>query len=552
MSLLKAARGGVIEDLAVDWGTVEATKEPEDDFELISEAETAAPQKELPPLGLFDEETAPVDTAETGPQKIMVQLPPPPVIQQAPKSDKLPIPLYPGFRCSIFAIIKQSANPGPYSPIIKITGKVLGRAVAFRVPVTPISLDANTTSKAMESGKLLHTLAAKALIQTYEDLPSSAETKAQIERLGKRYSLASSVTSFLAIDHDSSSERRPLPLVQVEVLPPPAPRVADMVRRRVAAYSSPQPVMQAQQYQLPLLAQATGYMPMPQSMSYSSPNPTFGGGPRPVPSASLMRPGSIPTGFAPPPPPARVPAASYQPPLYRRSSSSLSNSSQGSSSQDRSREIQSTIQAMNSNISQMLERGEKLDSLQDKTESLSQSSKSFFAAGKKAAPPPAPSALGRGRGGGPTLFSRVTSAFSSKDKGGEMKKSKKRVVDHEEEDAADVSELPTGPLTLESIARAQQFDGSFPHDPTFLTKVCSGKPIPALPAVLANATGDANVKEVIWATVLVLACLKRVFVGEKDSWEMMAEKATTFVEDALVDIGADASLFASLIAQAGN
>ncbi|KIM20227.1 hypothetical protein M408DRAFT_30544 [Serendipita vermifera MAFF 305830] len=208
MNLLKAARGGMIEDLAIDWGVEESVAELEDDFEMISDpsdTETPAPQAELPPLSLFDEEMPTTDTTEVGPQKIIMQLPPPPVTQQAPKSDKLPVPLYPGFRCSIFAIIKQPSNPGPYSPTIKITGKVLGRAVAFQVPVTPITVNASTTARTMESGKLLHTLAAKALIQVYEDMQTSAETKAQIERLGKRYSLASSVTSFLAIDHELSS-----------------------------------------------------------------------------------------------------------------------------------------------------------------------------------------------------------------------------------------------------------------------------------------------------------------------------------------------------------
>jgi hypothetical protein len=88
MSLLKAARGGVIEDLAVDWGVVEPiaepVSEPEDDFEIISGQ--PEPKAELPPLSLFDEGPTSAETAEFGPQKILVQLPPPSFIQQAPPS----------------------------------------------------------------------------------------------------------------------------------------------------------------------------------------------------------------------------------------------------------------------------------------------------------------------------------------------------------------------------------------------------------------------------------------------------------------------------------
>ncbi|PVF90955.1 vWA-like protein, partial [Serendipita vermifera] len=207
MGLLRAARGGVIEDLAIDWGSGMNNKdvmEIDDDFEVVSNPTAPQAAKKIPPLSLFDDQST-GETPELGPDKAIVNLPPPPVIQQAPKSDKLPIPLYPGFRCSIFAIIKQGANPGPYSPQIKITGNVLGRDVALQVPVAPVSVN-NTITQYAGGNKLLHTLAAKALIQVFEDMPSTPETKAQIERLGKRYSLSSSVTSFLAIDEETGAE----------------------------------------------------------------------------------------------------------------------------------------------------------------------------------------------------------------------------------------------------------------------------------------------------------------------------------------------------------
>ncbi|KAG8849780.1 hypothetical protein FRC20_002227, partial [Serendipita sp. 405] len=103
MGLLKAARGGVIEDLGVDWGDSEDATEKDDDFEMIPsfkdddnlESNTSPPSQSQPPLSLFDEfhiETP----AEIGAQKAIFLLGSPPKVQQAPKSDKLPIPLYPG------------------------------------------------------------------------------------------------------------------------------------------------------------------------------------------------------------------------------------------------------------------------------------------------------------------------------------------------------------------------------------------------------------------------------------------------------------------------
>jgi hypothetical protein len=106
---------------------------------------------------------------------------------------------------------------------------------------------------------------------------------------------------------------------------------------------------------------------------------------------------------------------------------------------------------------------------------------------------------------------------------------------------------------LESIARAQQFDGSFPSNPDWVARVCGKQTVPTMPAALSALTGDVGVKERIWATVLLLACLKRKFGSEKDSWEMMAEKANGWVEDELSAMGADGNtVCAALIANAAG
>ncbi|KAG8845939.1 hypothetical protein FRB91_001316 [Serendipita sp. 411] len=214
MSLLKAARGSVIEDLTVDWagsegdrdegGELEDIKLPKADYSRESSATSPPPQSELP-LNLFNESHVDLPS-KLGAQKSIDFLDPPPKVQQAPKSDKLPVPLYPGFRCSIFAIVKRCANPGPPSSSVKITGKVMGRDVVLQIPVLSTSVHPVLVGGKVEGGKLLHALAAKALIQSFEDLPKTLENNAQIERLGKRYSLASSVTSFVAIDEDTERE----------------------------------------------------------------------------------------------------------------------------------------------------------------------------------------------------------------------------------------------------------------------------------------------------------------------------------------------------------
>lgn len=586
MSLLKAARGGVIEDLAVDWGTSEPEKDLDDDFELvsgISETDTLAPKTQLPPLSLFDEEMSSAEPTEVGPQKISVQLPPPPFIQQAPKSDKLPIPLYPGFRCSIFAIIKQSQNPGPHSHNIKITGKVQGREVAFQVPVNPITIDASTTTGAMESGKLLHTLAANALIQQYEDLPSSAETKAHIERLGKRYSLASSVTSFLAIDYESNRELRPTQPVQVEIaamgyplgsllggppggVAPPTGAIQMQQQQRLKSSYRPQAQSQLSSFHSQATPQATGhpnlYQPQAQPQSLSQHQAKYYGqsnSATDTSSVSFGGFGSAPVANSP------ASASSFLSSNATGSPMAYGASPMASDGRSRDREVamapprpMASIQPMKSSISQSLEREESLNTLTAVTESLSNSSKGFFAKKKKkssvpSSPPPAP--------GGAAPSGGYGSAFASQPGGPQPVGSSfaytypavSSLVLTADRSAVPGSTSSAGPVTLESIARAQQFDGSFSHDTAFLGQVCKPKPVPPMPALLSNIAGDADIKRLIWATVLVLACLKRVFTSEKDSWEMMAEKASMFVEDALKDMGADASaVCAALIATAGN
>jgi hypothetical protein len=593
MSLLKAARGAVIEDLTVDWGISEAEKGPgEEDFELVSGPSGSGhptPQSGLPPISLFDERTPPTETTEIGPKRTIVHLPPPPVIQQAPKSDKLPIPLYPGFRCSIFAIIKQASNPGPPSTTVRITGKVMGREVTFQTSVVPRGIGSNEASGVIDSGKLLHTLAAKALIQVYEDMPTSPENKAQIERLGKRYSLASSVTSFLAIDeesrrevqyivtsirHDDYHEQR-RDLSMAPSFAPYAPAVIS-----ISSPSSPQTIrVPSPQSMAPSLAPSArtvislGSPLRSQTIRVSS--PAVAAIPRSRASSSSQVPHSAIRRHA-------CFNESYDPTPYEEDDPTLSYGQEEYRSPRRSRRT-TRPDTYDPTIEDEFYTQDEYRTMPRRHDQLVGSQVSSQGVG-------ALDATERG-GSVPSPFSRVlsfvkrtkrssTSSFPDLQGSGPSRASSssysiagatvsslnsyqppaQTVNPLASSQSARSPDLPSvsrrrvslgsaalnlransaGPVTLESIVRAQQFNGSFPNDQAFLAQICGNKPAPSMPAALRDAKGKGRTESVkleIWATVLVLVCLRRNFAAERDSWEIIAEKAMVFVKYALGGIG---------------
>lgn len=213
MALLRAARSAPVENIAIDWGTP-AAQAAEDDFEMVEPVEAVAvspPSEMQAPISLFDSTTNPAKTSvevEVGPKPIV--LPPAPQLQVAPALETLPS-LYPGFRTSLFAIAKRasSGQPAP-SQEVKIRGSVLGRPVELAVPVTPAIRLAGLNTDKEKNRKMLHLLAARALIQSFEDAKGDGTKtlneveKAQVLRLGLRYGLASSQTSFIAVDEDNA------------------------------------------------------------------------------------------------------------------------------------------------------------------------------------------------------------------------------------------------------------------------------------------------------------------------------------------------------------
>ncbi|KAF8510549.1 von Willebrand factor type A domain-containing protein [Hysterangium stoloniferum] len=202
MGLLRAARGALVENLSVDWGVPEGSDTEKDDFdfEMVS-SESGPTAAALPPMSLFDESIKFNNDVPSGPDTTPVKLAPPPTIQQAPASKSLP-PMYPGFRTSIFAIVKRSnAGNSASSKVVRISGSALGRQVVLEVAVTP----AMAPEESLQNNvKLLHVLAARALVQRFEDEGKAGtmtrELKAEVLRVAERYGIASSETSFVAID----------------------------------------------------------------------------------------------------------------------------------------------------------------------------------------------------------------------------------------------------------------------------------------------------------------------------------------------------------------
>jgi hypothetical protein len=109
-------------------------------------------------------------------------------------------------------------------------------------------------------------------------------------------------------------------------------------------------------------------------------------------------------------------------------------------------------------------------------------------------------------------------------------------------------------LSLETLARSQNFDGSFPADDGHIRLIMSGKLTPSVSSRISALSGDFKTQQMVWATILTLACLEKKFGNEKTSWELLEEKAKDYLDGALQDLGVDAmdtnEMVQSLIASA--
>ncbi|KAG9043532.1 hypothetical protein FS842_001792, partial [Serendipita sp. 407] len=117
------------------------------------------------------------------------------------------------------------------------------------------------------------------------------------------------------------------------------------------------------------------------------------------------------------------------------------------------------------------------------------------------------------------------------------------------------SSRPTRVLSIESIARTQNFDGSFPSDDDHFRFIVDAKHLSMareLPLSLKQLGGEGSnakdtTKKLIWTTILTSVCLQKRFGAEKDSWEMLVEKARAFIEKELIDFGLEVPLVAKTV-----
>jgi hypothetical protein len=189
MSLIRASAGPPIENLTIDWGAHEDTSV---DDNMLGSASDPSPNVSSAPLSMFDEEydlTEDMKGFGAGHASGLQQYPPAALMST----------LVPGFRVSFFAIVTHS--PGSTverSRVVKLSATVQGQPLILECPVSPIT---PVTAGTGMSTRLLHLIAARHLIQGHEDVhPITEAGKQEVLQLGLEYGLASSQTSFIAID----------------------------------------------------------------------------------------------------------------------------------------------------------------------------------------------------------------------------------------------------------------------------------------------------------------------------------------------------------------
>ncbi|KAJ7058071.1 von Willebrand factor type A domain-containing protein [Mycena amicta] len=222
--MLKAAKSPPISDITIDWGQPASSKsrveskedDDEDDFEIIEKA------REKKKLNIFDESIDDPMVADStpAPPAPPVVLAPPPYVQQAPYKIQN---LFPNVRLNIYAILQDKTIP----KTVTIRGSTVdGAEIELPIPVTISYLQ-----NAPGAPPAVHALAARKLIQDLEDgrhdvaktlkNPDDSDlvartVKAMIVRLGKTYSIASTHTSFVAVD-ESKPNTNTAPVVLMPV-----------------------------------------------------------------------------------------------------------------------------------------------------------------------------------------------------------------------------------------------------------------------------------------------------------------------------------------------
>jgi Mg-chelatase subunit ChlD len=493
VTLLRAARSAPVENLNIDWGVNVSpqTSDMEEDFEVVPpyDAEKASASAPAPqPMSLFDESaTSNSQDVQLGPASPpSVTLAPPPRLQQAPSLESLP-PLYAGFRFSVFAIVKKDAQSKdkPSQPRhVRITGTARDQPVTLDVRVQLYSASQNAQAKA----KLLHVLAARALIREFEDHKPMSETdKAEVLRLAVRYGLSSSQTSFVAV------EEEPVPT------PTSAPVPSSTEDTELAdSELDKSDQEEAERSTFDLLSMYTQELEAASAVEYDDDEEDddmlFGL----VDSSPSF---AAPSGYAPSgyPSSGYVASARMAPQFMQMAQSSFPP---GGSA------------LMGSGSAPMVYESAR--------------------AASYAAPPP------------PTMYyaPQGQSRFSFSPSGGIQVQSAASYYLAESEPQAKKDDAPT---SVAGLAQLQRTDGAFPPSEQIYAVVGGAATKEHFKALFSQSSAlsslppsnptkadkekstDWDTAEILWATLLILAFLELKLADEADMWVLMAEKARTWI-----------------------
>ncbi|KAF7320951.1 hypothetical protein HMN09_00181800 [Mycena chlorophos] len=253
--MLTATKAPPITDISVDWGQ-HAPDDDDDDFEVVNSPPKRDP---VPPtkFNIFDESIldplAIADHSTSVPPPPPVVLSPPPYLQQSPFKIRN---LFPNVRLNVYAILQDKNVPK--------TVTVRGRTPDGANIELPIPVSLSHLPNAVGASPALHALAARKIIQDLEEgrhdvatsvgNPDDADlvartVKGMVVRLGTTYSIASTHTSFVAVDEskpemslvtvapvDFSSNAPPL-----RMYPGSVPSSLSLSSSRRALPSPPQP-----------------------------------------------------------------------------------------------------------------------------------------------------------------------------------------------------------------------------------------------------------------------------------------------------------------------
>lgn len=109
--------------------------------------------------------------------------------------------------------------------------------------------------------------------------------------------------------------------------------------------------------------------------------------------------------------------------------------------------------------------------------------------------------------------------------------------------------LPRANPTVESIAKAQQFDGSFSINDDFIRLLTGSSSMPSLPDELTALPDSGQGKQTMWVTMLALAVFAKNLPEDEVSWTMLAEKAERFVRKRLIALGVNDTDVAAMVSR---